>query len=582
MPQGLLFDLLSSSVFHALKDSFPHTSYIPEITQSSFSPSPNISLGHFAFSCFYLAKHLKQNPAQIASMIANNINKEDFASVQANGPYVNLRVKNADYYHKLISPICNQSFFCHNSDHQYPKTMFEYSQPNTHKTLHVGHMRNLCLGNALVRMYRFLGRDVLAVTYPGDVGTHVAKCLWYMKYHNEEAPPEQDKGNWLGKLYAKGHEKLENEKGGPKEEQGRRELSAILKQLHNREGEFFDLWKKTRQWSLSTMKEAYDWADVSFDHWFFESEMDAPSLSLMKELLDQGLLKRDQGAVGANLEDEGLGFCLLIKSDGTGLYATKDVFLAKKKFDEFNIQKNIVIVDNRQTLHFKQVFKILGKIGFKQEKDCFHLPYDVVELPKGAMSSRKGTIVPLMQLINSIEDRIRNDFLNQYRHSWPIEEIEETAKTIANGTIKYGMLRIDNNRKIVFDLNEWIKLDGNTGPYLQYVCTRINSLLQKLSFDQQSIPDFSVLSEKYEIPILIKLSLFNKILFKAAEECRPSLMCTYLFELGRLFNTFYASCPINNAKTRELKTSRLHLSWAVKITMQKGLSVLGIETPKRM
>ena len=582
MLPSLLLDPPVYAICTSLEKNFPHISFSSHEIYRFISLPPKRNLGHFAFACFGLAKKLQDNPTQLAATVVKTINREEFISIQAQGPYINFKIKSNDYYHKVVLPICNGSFFQQLCAHDNSKIMFEYSQPNTHKILHVGHMRNLCLGNALVRMYRFLGQKALGVTYVGDVGTHVAKCLWYMKYHKQEPPPEKDKGVWLGKIYAKGHTKLENEKGGPLEEKNRRELTMILKQLHDKKGEFFELWKESRQWSVDMMKEAYAWADVDFDHWFFESQMDAPSLTLAKEMLSQGILKKDKGAVGADLENDGLGFCILIKSDGSGLYATKDVFLAKRKFEEFNIKKNIMIVDNRQTLYFKQIFKILEKMGFEQAKHCYHLRYEVVELPDGAMSSRKGNIIPLIKLIKNMENKVKNDYLEKYRETWTNDEINKTAGIVADGAIKYGMLRIDNNRKIIFDMNEWLKLDGETGPYLQYVYARISSLLKKLSFDQSSVPNFSILSSDQDISVLVKLSLFPSVLAKASEEFRPSLMCSYLFELGQLFNTFYSSCPIGNAPSEDLKLSRLHLAFAVGIVMKKGLATLGIETPERM
>src|SRR5690606_12590649 len=297
----------------------------------------------------------------------------------------------------VVAPVLDGSFFKRDILDQNPKTMIEYSQPNTHKVLHVGHMRNLCLGNALIRMGRSIAADIIAVTYPGDVGTHVAKCLWYLKKHQDTPVPDgtpEEKGAWLGQIYTKATHKLDDELGTEKEDQNRAELTAILKQLESGSGEYYDLWRETREWSLRLMEKAYSWADVKFDRWFFESEVDAPSLKFAKELFEKGVLVKDQGAIGMDLSDDKLGFCLLIKSDGTGLYATKDVQLAKVKFEEFKVEKSVYIVDNRQAHHFKQVFKVLEKIGFKQAKDCFHLAYDVVELPDGAMSSRKGNIVP--------------------------------------------------------------------------------------------------------------------------------------------------------------------------------------------
>ena len=547
----------------SFREAFPGSGISAERIYPTLSEAPNIALGHFAFATFPFAKECGQKPAALAAVLREHLDGRLFAGVGVQGPYINFSVRPSDYYDKVVRPIGDGTFFHPPPLEDNPRAMFEYSQPNTHKVLHVGHMRNLCLGNALVRIHRYLGRDVLAATYPGDVGTHVAKCLWYMKYRNEEPPPEGEKGAWLGELYAKAHLLLEDERGGSSEEKNRAQLTEILKQLHDGKGEFFDLWKTTRRWSLELMERVYSWADVRFDHHFYESQMDAPSVALAREMLGAGLLIEDQGAVGMDLKDEGLGFCLLIKSDGTGLYATKDVLLAKKKFQEFGIEKNVYVVDNRQSLHFKQVFKILEKMGFAQAKDCLHLPYDVVELPDGAMSSRKGNIVPLMELIRTLEDKVKDDYLKKYVGDWSDEEIAETAKAIADGAIKYGMVSIDSNKKIVFHMDRWTKLDGDTGPYLQYVHARIVSLCKKLRFDPGKIPNFDLLSQGQETALLVKLSLFNDVVVKAADGFKPPLVCAYLFDLGKLFNNFYAACPIGKAESEEIGIARLHLAHAV-------------------
>ena len=190
--------------------------------------------------------------------------------------------------------------------------------------------------------------------------------------------------------------------------------------------------------------------------------MDSPSVDLIKKYFAEGKLTKDQGAIGMDLSEDKLGFCLLLKSDGNGLYATKDVLLAQEKFKEFDIQKNLYIVDVRQSLHFKQVFKVLEKVGFEESKSCHHIDYEFVEVPDGAMSSRKGNIVPLMDLIKNMENTITKNYLEKYRGDWSDEEISSTAKDIANGAIKYGMVRMDNNRKIVFEMDEWLKLDGES------------------------------------------------------------------------------------------------------------------------
>lgn len=553
-----------------------------EISQS-FSEAPQIELGHFAFATFPLARALKLAPPVIAQKLAEALNTNNpiwLKSAVATGPYLNLKLTSAAYGEWVLAPILSGGFFKKELTNLRPKTMIEYSQPNTHKVLHVGHMRNLCLGDALVRLSRYANQEVVAATYPGDVGTHVAKTLWYLKNHCQSQVPATAKGAWLGELYTLATHKLEDEKGTEKEAQNRSELTAILKQLEEKSGEYYKLWVETREWSLNLMNEAYDWANVKFDRWFYESEVDGPSLKLMQDYLAQGLLVRDQGAVGMDLSEDDLGFCLLIKTDGTGLYATKDVALAKKKFEEFGIEKNIYIVDNRQARHFKQVFKVLEKIGFEQARNCYHLQYDVVELPDGAMSSRKGNIVPLLTLIHQMEETITERYLEKYRGQWSDEEIQKTAKQVAAGAIKYGMIRMDNQRKIVFDMNEWLKLDGETGPYLQYVHARILSMVEKFETPKKLHAEH--LTHISEERLLVKLSRFNDIMLFAAQNLKTVGVCSYLFELGKLFNQFYAECSISHAPTEEIKQARLSLARATAIAMKQGLELCGIEAPRRM
>lgn len=556
-----------------------------EEAYSAIVEPPQFEMGHFAFGCFRLAKTMKKAPPVIATELASKIKTDDMLkSVTAAGPYLNFIITAKAYGDLVINPVLNSSYFERDILDQNPKTMIEYSQPNTHKVLHVGHMRNLCLGNALIKMGRSLKADIISVTYPGDVGTHVAKCLWYLKKHHHSPVPEgpaETKGAWLGQIYTLATHKLDDELGSDKEDQNRAELTAILKQLEAGQGEYFDLWRETRQWSLSLMEKAYSWAGVKFDRWFFESEVDAPSLKFIKELFEQGKLVKDDGAIGMDLTEDKLGFCLLIKSDGNGLYATKDVQLAKVKFEEFKVKKSVYIVDNRQSHHFKQVFKVLEKIGFEQAKDCFHLAYDVVELPDGAMSSRRGNIVPLMDLVEQMEARITTEYLEKYRGEWSDEEIKQTAHAVAGGAIIYGMVRVDNNRKIVFDMDEWLKLDGETGPYLQYANARIRSLVDKLGPVEEKI-DYSQLKTNAELLLASKISRYNDIVEKGWNDLKTIGLCSYLYDLAKLFNSFYVECPIGKAETNELKQARLALAKATGSILEQGLASLGITAPKRM
>jgi arginyl-tRNA synthetase len=542
-------------------------------------------LGEIAFGCFQAAKILKSNPAQVAIKLQSELLKKSdiFSNVQNVGPYINLKLAPGFYQKHLVQGIFNQEAFKGPWVSQAPKTMIEFSQPNTHKELHVGHMRNACLGDSLVKLHKYCGYEIISSTFPGDVGTHVAKCLWYLKFRNTEAVPTDNKGEWLGRIYSKANLQLEDEEKTEKNDLNQKQLAEILKQIEAHRGEFFELWRETRQWSVDLMNHVYAWIDVQFDKWYWESDVDAVSIQYVKKLYQDKKLIESQGAIGMDLSDQNLGFCMLLKSNGTGLYATKDLELARRKFEDFNIQKNIYVVDMRQALHFKQVFATLDKLGFQQAKDCFHLQYNFVELPDGAMSSRKGNIVPLMKLVSTMQDHIKSTYLAKFQNEWTAQETQLIAKQVAMGAIKYGMLKIDPNKKIVFDMNEWIKIDGDSGPFIQYSVARIKSLKRKISTDQSyRQSDLSSLVHKTEKNLLGHLFFFNSTVVLATTQYRPSVLCTYLFQLAQKFNAFYHDCPIATAESPQLKSARLALADAVGQVLEKGLSLLGIPSPEKM
>lgn len=544
---------------------------------------PNTELGDLAFGCFLLAKAQKKAPPLIAKELQEQIPADAMIQkVEAVGPYVNFKLSPEFFGKSLLEPILNGEFAKRKLTEKTPKTMIEYSQPNTHKELHVGHMRNACLGDSIVRLQRFCGYDVISSTFPGDVGTHVAKCLWYMKNRNTEPVPATGKGEWLGQMYSKANLLLEDEEKTEKGPENQKILTTILNELEQKKGPYFDLWKETRQWSIDLMKQVYAWADIHFDQWYWESDVDSASVKFVKELYAEGKLIQSEGAIGMNLETENLGFCLLLKSDGTGLYATKDIELARRKFRDFHIEKSIYVVDVRQELHFKQVFKVLEKIGFAEAKDCLHLKYNFVELPDGAMSSRKGNIVPLMELVRRMEEMVKTQYLARYQNEWSQNEIDLVASQVAKGAIKYGMLRIDTNKKIVFDMNEWLKLDGESGPFVQYSSARIRSLVRKLKNEKQGAIAWNLLSHPAERKLMQGLLQFQSTILTAAEQYKPSLVCTYLYDLAKRFNLFYHECSIGQAESQELRQARLALAESTGNVLTLGLSLIGIPSPEKM
>ena len=574
---------ISQKILAAVQKAYPQAEVkVADLYQALVEP-PNTELGDLAFGCFILSKLLKTGPPVVAKLLQENLHADDvIAQATAAGPYLNLKIQVEALGKNVLEPILNSKYFTRKLSEKNPRTMIEYSQPNTHKELHVGHMRNLCLGDGLVRMLKYSGHEILTSTFPGDMGTHVAKCLWYLKLHNDEPVPKTNRGEWLGRMYSKAHIKLEDEEAGAEGPKNKADLTLIIKDLEEGHGEYYKLWKETREWSIDLMKQVYAWADVEFDYWYWESDVDAASVKFAKKCFAEGKLVESQGAIGMNLENENLGFCLLLKTDGTGLYATKDLELARRKFEDVHIEKSIYVVDTRQSHHFKQVFRVLEILGFEQAKLCLHLQYNFVELPDGAMSSRKGNIVPLLNLIHQMEQMVKERYLSRYANEWTQSEIDQTASIIAKGAIRYGMLRIDTNKAIVFDMDEWLKIDGESGPFIQYSYARIASLGRKLGFEANRDVKFGLLTHQAEKNLSSQLMNFNSVVSSASESFKPNSLCNYLYDLAKKFNVFYHECPIANSGSDELTNARLALAMATGIVIKQGLGLLGVPVPERM
>ncbi len=501
--------------------------------------TPKDYSGHYSISTFKIKDLILD--------LKNYLSK--FFLVEQIGPYLNITFKEEDLVKNIEK---NFSF-------PKKKILLEFSQPNTHKILHIGHMRNLCYGHSLSLILKFLGHEVINCTYPGDHGSHVAKCLWYLKKFPQE--PEDNPGEFLGKIYSLAVAYTDEH---PEVSE---EVSLIQQELLDPHSETYHLWEKTRNWSLNLMRDVYEYAEVYFDRWYYESEEEESSISYVKELLKEGFLEESEGAIGKNLKDENLGFALLLKKDGNSLYLTKDLVLAKKKQEEFNPDENYYLVDSRQEFHFKQLFSLLHKLHYK---NLFHLKYDVVELPSGAMSSRKGNFLGLRSFLQHLENNILTDYLQH--KPWPEEEKAICAKELVNGAIKYGMLKVDPQKKVIFNEKEWTSLEGDTGIYLQYTATRIQALLKKESSSEEKNYSYNAKEKN----LLFKLHLFPETVYKVSLDFKPNLLTQYLYQLCKDFNSYYSEYPILKEK------KRIKLTEKVFETLKQGLSLLGISVPKRM
>jgi len=569
---------------------------------SAFTTPPDPTMGDLAFPCFKLAKALRKGPPQIAAELATQINAATpglITQATAAGAYVNLRLDLGHAAALVLPPLARGEM--PTPAPSGTRVMIEYSQPNTHKAFHVGHLRNLCLGDALVRLLRADGDEVVAANYLGDVGAHIAKCLWwYLDHLADRTPPNAHRGEWLGEQYAAASNQLElwDEQAKAGDPTAAASLAAakartteILQKLEAREPELLRVWSETRQWSLDDFAEIYAWCGVQFDRVFFESEVDEPGLKLVEEFLENGVFTISEGAVGViNEEVKHMPFFMLRKRDGTGLYATKDLALARLKFEEYRIDRSIYVVDVRQSDHFRHVFLTLKKLGFTQAERCQHVPYEMVELPDGPMATRKGNVVLLRSLRQQMTGQIRRLYLDAFKDTWSEDEIAETAHTIALGAIKYGMLARDVNQKIVFDMPAWLELTGNTGPYLQYTAARAQSILNKCAEVDKTLAPAMLSGDTTggwaepdpgERALLLALDGLPAAIHGAAAQLRPAQLCTYLFELAQTFNRFNATCPVKPSEGEVLQRRLLLVTATVK-AMHHALGLLGIPVPRRM
>ncbi len=535
---------------------------------------PENSMGDLSVPCFYLSKLTRISPNQIAIELKQKIKLDPFfRSIETAGPYLNFYLaedilaenvikeiyKNKDKYGQL--PMVNE------------KLMIEYSQPNTHKEFHVGHLRNVILGSALVNLQKFNGKKVIPANYIGDIGSHVAKCLWaYDKFHKDEPEPKEHKGQYLGKIYTEAVKLCEEN------EDYKKEASEVQQKLEAGDKYFTALWKKTREWSLEEFKNIYKILGAEFDEIFYESQVEKPGKEIVKELLEKKIAEHSQGAVIIDLEKYDLKQFLLLKSDGSSLYSTKELALAKLKFEKYKIDSSYIVVDARQSFYFKQFFKTLEVMGFK--KDTRHISYEFVTLPEGAMSSRSGNIILFEDFFKEVFEMALVETAKRHT-DWTEEENKSNAEKIALSAIKFSMIKTGRNNVIVFDPKEALSFDGFTGPYLQYTVTRINSILRKEKIKSLTNIDFSKLDKEKEKELLLSLAKFSQVIKSSAEALEPSQLAKYLFDLAKIFSSYYQEVPILNSETDD-KLARLALILAIKQVLENGLKILGIESLERM
>ena len=544
-------------------------------TAAEVESPPDLAMGDFAFPCFTLAKGLKKNPAEIAVELAAKIEpKGVIKKVKATGSYVNFFLNTEIFGQEILNNIKNLGTgYGKAAEENHRRIMVEYANLNTHKEVHIGHLRNLFVGQTTINLLRAVGYEVIPVSYTNDLGTHVAKCVWGLKkFYGDYELNEENATTFLGKVYTEATQAEEND---PKVKE---EISQVFHELESGKGESVVLWKKTRKWSVNDLKSVFKELGLPISVWYFESEMIKPARKAIKELEKKGLAVKSQGATIIDLSEEKLGAYLLVKSDGMLLYAAKDIPLAFRKEEEYHPEKSIYVVDTRQSLAMQQLFATLRRMDFK--KELIHLSYDFVTLKEGAMSSRKGNIIRYETLRDTLIDLAKTE--TQKRHpEWKEKFLQKTARTIAFAALRFGMLRQDPDKKIVFDINEVLSFDGYTGPYLLYTYARIQSILRKAGSLKSEIKSKHLVTP-IEHQLLFKLAGYPEVVASTAHDFKLDRLAEYLFDLAKLFATFYHEVPVLQDENKEVVAARLALCEAVGQVIKNGLWMMGIETIEEM
>ncbi|HTM69172.1 MAG TPA: arginine--tRNA ligase [Candidatus Binatia bacterium] len=561
----------------ALRNALPEGA---SVAVEDLARPPQADMGDLSFACFAAAKSLKQNPAQLAKDAAAKLVPLGLvAEARAVGPYVNVFFDKRAFATAVLEEVFGRAAdFGHATERKNGRVMIEYGSPNTHKEIHVGHLRNFALGLSVERLLRASGHDVVPVNYIGDVGAHVAKWLWYYdKVRKGEVPGAEPVGDGItafGKIYTDATRLAESD-----EEVYKPQISAVLQALEKHDPAWEALWLDTRDACLRQMDVIFRELGIHFERTYLESEVEGPGKMLVQDLLRRGIAKEgERGAIIVDLSaPEDLGVFLVLKSDGTALYSTKELALAGLKFKEFpGVTSSIHIVDTRQSLYFKQFFATLARMGFK--KQMTHLGYEFVTLKEGAMSSRKGNIVTYEDFRDEMIAMVASE--TRKRHEdWDDAKVKATSWAIAEGAMKFGMLKQDNDRPITFDMEAALSFDGFTGPYVQYGHARLSSILAKAEGETVSV--CTAADDPKEFALLRLVADLPQTVSDAAAAYRPSILAQYLFELAQASNDFYRDVPVLSAPPAD-RSRRLAIVAAARAALANGLALLGVRAPDEM
>jgi len=585
-------------------ESFLSAKFNKSISEIIIEPElcPSTMTGDITVNCFRLAAILKQKPEVISEEVEKFLSSHpSVEKVEKIKAFVNIILKSEYLYNDTLADVKKLLSDAVIDRSKTKKVLIEYSAPNTNKPLHLGHLRNNTLGMSLAALLKRAGNDVTAVNLINDRGVHICKSmLAYQRFGNGITPEKANKkgDHLVGDFYVLFDKELKKQIAALKQsdpslkdvsdeelftktEIGNAAQETLIK-WENGDSDTIALWKKMNSWVLAGFDETYKRMGVHFDNIYFESDTYKLGRSIVLDGCQKGIFeKRDDGAIFVDLTKFKLSKKVLLRPDTTSVYITQDIGTTLKKYEDFKPDMQIWVVGDEQIHHFKTLFLIMKVLGYQWADNLFHLAYGMVNLPSGKMKSREGTVVDADDLFDNMTEIAKQATLERCGENIP-SDIDKRSEIIAMGALKFMLLKFNPRTTVMFDPQASVKFEGDTGPYVQYVCARINSIIKKSGEAISNSIDWALLDTKWEKNLAILSYFYKNTIISSAEKLDCSILVLYLLDLAKAYNSFYRECSVLNAETPQLRTARLALSNAVKEILADGLKALTIDVPEAM
>ena len=539
---------------------------------------PSTELGDLAFPMFPFAKTFRMNPAALAEAVVSRLERCEAGDAHAAGPYINVRYPRAAVAATVLeSCISADTAYGHNRRFVGERVTIEYSSPNTNKPLHLGHLRNDALGESVSRILAACGADVRSVNLINDRGIHICKSmLAYQEFGNGETPESRGvKGDrFVGDYYVRYNEWAAED---PSVEARAREM---LRAWEAGDEEVVALWRTMNRWVLDGHAATYESTGIEFDAIYLESETYASGKTQIMRGLEEGkFLRESDGSVWVDLAPVNLDRKILLRADGTSVYVTQDIGTVLARYEDWPFDRMIYVVASEQNYHFRVLFYVLELLGYEWAGQLYHLSYGMVNLPEGRMKSREGTVVDADDLIAELRELAAGEIRSKNREA-AVGDVEGTAHAVAVGALHYYLLQVTPSKDMIFNPKESLSFTGNTGPYLQYMCARINSMLRKADAEdirpQPSAINAELLDAEVEWELIRLISRYPDVVEQAGIEYSPAAIAGYVYDLAKTFSGYYHDHPILAASDPSVRDARLVLARAILVVLRNGLELLNI------